>query len=90
MGNNYILQYPDEALKILQAQFSKVDPSVVENAFNKTILPQVKEDGKFDAAMWDNTNTVLMDAKAIDTAVDTSEGSLWTNKYIGDASLPYK
>jgi NitT/TauT family transport system substrate-binding protein len=90
MGNNYILQYPDEALKILQAQFSKVDPSVVENAFNKTILPQVKEDGKFDAAMWDNTNTVLVDAGIIDKAVDTSEGVVWTNKYIGDASLPYK
>jgi NitT/TauT family transport system substrate-binding protein len=90
MGNNYILQYPDEALKILQAQFSKVDPSVVENAFNKTILPQVKEDGKFDADMWDNTNTVLVDAGIIDKAVDTSEGVVWTNKYIGDASLPYK
>jgi len=90
MGNNYILQYPDEALKILQAQFSKVDPSVVENAFNKTILPQVKEDGKFDAAMWDNTNTVLVDAGIIDKAVDTAEGVVWTNKYIGDASLPYK
>jgi NitT/TauT family transport system substrate-binding protein len=90
MGNNYILQYPDEALKILQAQFSKVDPSIIETAFNETILPQLKEDGKFDAAMWDNTNAVLMDAKAIDKAVDTSEGSIWTNKYIGDASLPYK
>jgi NitT/TauT family transport system substrate-binding protein len=90
MGNNYILQYPDEALKILQAQFSKVDPSVVENAFNKTILPQVKEDGKFDADMWDNTNTVLVDAGIIDKAVDTSEGVVWTNKYIGGASLPYK
>jgi hypothetical protein len=31
-----------------------------------------------------------MDAQAIDKAVDTSEGSLWTNEYIGDTSLPYK
>lgn len=90
MGNNYILKYPDQALKILQAQFSKVDPSVIENAFNKTILPQVKEDGKFDSAMWENTNTVLVDAGIIDKPVDTAEGVVWTNKYIGDASLPYK
>lgn len=90
MGNNYILQYPDEALKILQAQFDKVDPSIIENAFKKTILPQVREDGKFDSAMWENTNTVLVDAGIIDQPVSTDEGGLWTNKYIGDASLPYK
>lgn len=90
MGNNYILKYPDEALKILQAQFSKVDPEIIKNAFEKTILPQVKPDGKFDAAMWENTNTVLVDAGIIDKPVSTDEGTLWTNAYIGDASLPYK
>jgi hypothetical protein len=31
-----------------------------------------------------------VDAQIIDKAVDTSEGVVWTNKYIGDASLPYK
>jgi NitT/TauT family transport system substrate-binding protein len=90
MANNYILQYPDEALKILQAQFSKVDPDVVKTGFEKTVLPQLHPDGKFDAGMWQNTNTVLVDAGVIEKPLSTDEGGLWTNRYIGDASLPYK
>lgn len=90
MGNNYIVEYPDEALKILQAQFSKVDPSIIENAFQKTILPQIKKNGQFDADMWNNTNTVLLDAGVISQPLPMDEGKIWTNEYIHDPSLPYK
>ncbi len=90
MGNNYILKYPDQALKILQETFSKVDPAVIEKGFKETILPQVLADGKMSGDMWDNTNTVLVDAGIIDKPVSTDEGGVWTNKYVGDATLPYK
>jgi NitT/TauT family transport system substrate-binding protein len=90
MGNNYILKYPDQALKILQDTFPKVDPAIIEQGFRNTILPQVTQDGKMTAEMWDNTNTVLLDAGIIDKPLSTEEGGLWTNEYIGDATLPYK
>lgn len=87
MGNNFILKYPDKALVLLQKDFSKVDPKVIADGFNATIKPQIKPDGKFDASMWQNTNQVLLDAGIITKPIDTAEGKVWTNEYIGDASV---
>jgi ABC-type nitrate/sulfonate/bicarbonate transport system substrate-binding protein len=87
MGNNFILKHPDAALVILKKVFESVDPAVVEYAFLNTIKPQVKPDGKMDAAMWQSTNDVLLGAGIISSAIDVSEGGIWTNSYIGDASV---
>lgn len=87
MGNNYILKHPDAALTLLKKDFSAVDPAVVETSFNNTIKPAVKPDGKMDEAMWKSTNQVLIDAGIITTPISTAEGTIWTNEYIGDASV---
>jgi len=87
MGNNYILKYPAAALTLLKKIFEKVDPAVVEVSFNNTIKPQVKPDGKMDQAMWVSTNAVLLEAGIISKPIETAEGTIWTNEYIGDASL---
>jgi len=87
MGNNFILKYPEDALKLLQEEFKNVDPAVIEKGFRETILPQIKPDGKMDAAMWQNTSSVLLESGQIDKALDTAEGKIWTSEYIGDASV---
>ncbi len=87
MGNNFILKYPAAALALLEKDFPKVAPSVVETSFNDTIKPQIKPDGKFDASMWQNTMQVFADMGIVKQALDTSEGGVWTNAYIGDASV---
>ncbi len=87
MGNNYILKYPAAALTLLKKIFSAVDPAVVEVSFNNTIKPQIKQDGKMDEAMWKSTNSVLIEAGIITKPIDTAAGTIWTNEYIGDASL---
>jgi ABC-type nitrate/sulfonate/bicarbonate transport system substrate-binding protein len=87
MGNNYILKYPAAALTLLKRVFNKVDPAVVEVSFNNTIKPQVKADGKMDEAMWKSTTAMQLEAGIISKPIDTAEGTMWTNEYIGDASL---
>jgi ABC-type nitrate/sulfonate/bicarbonate transport system substrate-binding protein len=87
MGNNYILKHPEAALVLLKNAFSAVDPAVVETAFNNTIRPAVLPDGKMTQAMWNSTNSVFVEAGILTKAIDTTEGTLWTNAYIGDASV---
>ncbi len=87
MGNNYILTHPDEAVSILQKDFASVDPKIVEDSVRTTIIPQVPKDGRMSEAMWKATNTVLLEAGLIQAPVDSKEGVVWTNDYIGDASV---
>lgn len=84
MGNNYIIQQPETALAILQEIWSDVDPDIVAEAFESTILPQVQavENGLMTEEQWEATNTVLVEAGLVDEPIDVSEGSFWTNDYI--------
>lgn len=85
MGNNFIIQYPEQALRLLQeGPFSETDPAIIEDAFYATILPQVEKlpDGLMTEEMWDATNTVLLEAGVIDSPIDVAEGGFWTNEYI--------
>jgi NitT/TauT family transport system substrate-binding protein len=85
MGNNYIIQYPERSLRILQTgPFSHVDPDVIEAAFYRVVLPQVEAlpDGVMTEEQWEATNTVLLEAGVIDEPIDVSEGTFWTNEYI--------
>jgi NitT/TauT family transport system substrate-binding protein len=82
MGNNFLLTHTDEAIKLLQKQYSKVDPEVIANAVKDSIIPNVKKHGLMDASMWKNTNKVLTEAGFIKEPLDVGEGQIWTNKYI--------
>ncbi len=88
MGNNYLLQHPDEAIALLKKDFSAVDPAVVEDAVRQVILPQIRKDGKMTPDMWNATNQVLVESGLIEQPLDTKEGGFWTNEYIGNASVP--
>ena len=88
MGNNYMLQHPDESIAILQKEFKSVDPKIIEQVVRDTILPRITKDGKMTQAMWEATNTVLVESGQIAKPVDTKEGVLWTNEYIGNATVP--
>ena len=88
MGNNYLLQHPQEGTAVVQKAQSKVPPNIVQNAMKDTILPQIPKDGKMDENMWKATNTVLLESGMIKQALDVKEGKVWTNAYIGDAQVP--
>ncbi len=88
MGNNYMLQHPKESIALLQRFFSSVDPKIVEDSVNQIILPQVPKDGKMTEAEWKATNNVLVESGLIKEPIDTREGVIWTNEYIGDARVP--
>lgn len=88
MGNNYMLQHPKESIALLQRFFSSVDPKIVEDSVSQIILPQVPKDGKMTEADWKATNNVLLESGLIKEPIDTREGVIWTNEYIGDARVP--
>jgi NitT/TauT family transport system substrate-binding protein len=93
MGNNYIIEHPEEALRVLQeGPFVDTDPAIVETAFYETILPQVEAlpSGLMSQEQWEETNTVLLEAGVIESPVDVAEGGFWTNEYIDEegAQLP--
>ncbi len=88
MGNNYMLQHPDESILLLQKSFKSVDPKIIDQVVREIILPQVKPDGKMTEAMWKETNSVLLESGQIQSPLDTKEGVMWTNEYIGNPALP--
>jgi ABC-type nitrate/sulfonate/bicarbonate transport system substrate-binding protein len=87
-GNNYVIQHPAEAIALLQKDFASVPPQIIEQSMREVILPQIPKDGKMTEAMWTATNTVLYESGLIKQPLDIKEGALWTNQYIGDASVP--
>jgi len=85
MGNNFILEYPEESVKILQeGPFAQVDPGIVEEAFYRVILPQVEpvRNGLQTVEGWTDTMTVLVESGVIDAPIPFEEDTFWTNKYI--------
>ncbi len=88
MGNNYMLKYPEESIRILQKTFSSIDAKLVEQSIRESVLPQVVKDGKMTEEMWQATTRVLFDSGVVDKPLDPKEGVLWTNKYVGDATIP--
>jgi NitT/TauT family transport system substrate-binding protein len=93
MGNNFIIEHPEEALQVLQeSAFGDADPEIIETAFYATILPQVEAlpSGLMSEEQWEQTNTVLLEAGVIEDPVDVGEGGFWTNDYIDEdgAQLP--
>ena len=88
MGNNFALKHPDQAIAMMQKQFDKVDPKAVDQAMRLTVLPAIPPDGKMTQAGWEGTISVLTESHQLDKPVDAKEGVLWTNQYIGDASVP--
>jgi NitT/TauT family transport system substrate-binding protein len=87
MGNNFILKYPEAALKMLQLDFPQVDPQVLADSLNNNVKPSIKKDGKFDLPMWQSSAQLMIDAKVVTQPVNPAEGVIWTNEYIGDASV---
>jgi NitT/TauT family transport system substrate-binding protein len=88
MGNNYMLQYPNESIALLQKTFNQVDPQIVADSLKTIVLPQVPKDGKMTEAMWKDTNTVLFESGLVKQPIDTKEGGIWTNEYIGNPRVP--
>jgi NitT/TauT family transport system substrate-binding protein len=85
MGNNFVIAYPEESIKILQeGPFKEVDPQIVADAFTNVIRPQVEpiKNGLQSAEGWKDTMTVLAESGVIEKALPTDEGTIWTNEYI--------
>lgn len=87
MGNNFIIAYPDQAIALLQKDFSSVDPQIVNDTLRQIVFPQVPRDGRMTPDMWSATNTVLVESGLTNQPLDTADGTVWTNAYLGDASL---
>jgi len=88
MGNNYLLQHPQEGTAVVQKVMKDVPADLVQNAMKDIILPQISKDGKMTPAEWQATNTVLVESGLLKAPLDVSEGNVWTNAYIGDARVP--
>jgi len=88
MGNNYLLQHPQEGQAVIQKAMSAVPQDIVQNAMKDIILPQIPKDGKMSEDMWTATNTVLLESGMIKQALDVKDGKVWTNSYIGDPTVP--
>lgn len=82
MGNNFVLKHPEEAAKLLQQTFSKVQPEIIKQAFEGNILPNIRADGIMTPQMWSSTNDVLIQTKLITKPLDTAEDKFWTNRYL--------
>ena len=82
-ANNFVRKNPDEAAKILQQYFGKVDPKILKETL-RNIVPAVPADGKMTKEGWDNLIRVLQDAGLLKAVMDTTEGKYWTNEYLKD------
>ncbi len=88
MGNNYMLQHPNESIALLKKSFGGVPPEIVEQAVKEVILPRIPKDGKMTEEMWKATADVLLESGQVDKPIDVKEGGIWTNEYLGDARVP--
>jgi ABC-type nitrate/sulfonate/bicarbonate transport system substrate-binding protein len=88
MASNYFIQHPEESIKLMQKEFEPVAPNLVESFMKETVLPQAIKDGKMSSSGWEQVNKVLVASGAIKAPIDTKEGGVWTNEYIGDARVP--
>jgi NitT/TauT family transport system substrate-binding protein len=87
MGDNFVLAHPDAALQVIEKNLPKLDPQTIAAAFKDTLTPQVPKDGKFSPKMIQAAVKVMSESGATSKPLDTTEGSWWTNMYIGDASV---
>ena len=65
---------------VLQQYFPTVKAETLTNALNDVIVPQMPKDGRMTQAGWDKVVKVLSSVN--NKPLDTSEGVLWTNKYL--------
>lgn len=86
MGNNFILKHPDQALTMLQNQYSSVPPDVIKTAFEENILPNIHPDGQFTQSMWDSTGRILQEGGFITKPLDTAPNAVWSNNYINKSA----
>lgn len=87
MANNYALAHPDEVVGIIQKDFPKVDPDVVAASLKEIVFPQVVKDGRMSREGWDATSLVLQQLGVLAQPIDTAEGGIWTNEYIGQTAV---
>lgn len=82
-ANNFILQNPAEATKLLQEYFKSTKPEILEQAV-KNVATSIPKDGLMDKAGWENLGKIMLDAKQITKPFDATEGKYWTNEYVKD------
>lgn len=90
MGNNFIHKHPDQAMALLQKDFSNVDPAIIKASFQQTTIPNTHANGQFDSSMWQTTGQVLTQGGYLAKAFNPAPNVVWTNNYINvQAAQPF-
>jgi NitT/TauT family transport system substrate-binding protein len=85
-ANNYVVANPDQAATAVKSSYPTGSVSLLTEAL-KIVASAVPANGAMTQSMWQATSTVLMGDGSITKPLDSSSGTLWTNKYIDTAYL---
>lgn len=84
-GNNFVNDYPEETLEILQDHYKNVEPHILEASF-ASVAPAINRDGLMTEQGWINSKEIFLGAGTITGDLDTKEGLLWTNEFVKDVN----
>ncbi len=80
-ANDWMRSHHDETVKILQKTFPSTDPATLALGYD-SLLGSISKDGKFDAKNVQSTVDLYKQYGVVTSSPDTSEGVMWTNKYL--------
>lgn len=79
-ANNFILQNPEEAAKLLQQYFTNIQPAMLLEGL-KIVAAEMPKDGLMYEAGWDNLGKIVLEAGQITKPFNAKEGVHWTNEF---------
>lgn len=82
MGAKFIAAHPQQAIQMLEKLYPSMNPNTIAAAFKSGIQPSAVPNVTFNASMWQNVNSVLVDGGTISKPISTSPNTSWTNQYI--------
>lgn len=83
-ANNFTLDHPGEAARIMwEMWFPETDQAVIQKAFTNQVKGnRWNRDGLMNQKLWDGTQEAGLEAGQIPARADTSEGRLWSNRFL--------
>lgn len=85
-ANNYVVADPSQAATAVKSSYPSGSSALLVTALEK-VASAVPANGAMTQSMWQATSTVLMGDGSITKPLDSSSGTLWTNKYIDTSYL---
>ncbi|MBI3077383.1 MAG: ABC transporter substrate-binding protein [Deltaproteobacteria bacterium] len=80
-GNNFLLDHPEETMKIIQGVWPNADPRILQLGL-EAVRPGVPRHGRMTEPQWRNVVKILREAGIVQTGMDTREGRYWTNRFL--------